>query len=231
MDPTVHHETVMILFTIRIHDVPFEKSLEMLMGDSTINIEGLVGGYTGPDGKTILPHQAQAKLDIRPVPDVTASDTLQKMKDHLAKHGYGDIEVTMSGGYVPTSTPADARIIKVEETVYKRAGIDPIILPRNARLVAGLRLHWRTAQAARWPLRPRTRFRRPHARRVLRHRIDESKGAGPRRRRPLVRRICVRVQQAVAGPTASGGQYAVFLDGTKCPLRRTRLEITGSDRH
>jgi acetylornithine deacetylase/succinyl-diaminopimelate desuccinylase-like protein len=115
-----------------IHDVPFEKSLEMLMGDPTINIEGLVGGYTGPGGKTILPHQAQAKLDIRLVPDMTASDTLQKMKDHLAKHGYADIEVTMSGGYDPTSTPADARIIRVEETVYKRAGIDPIILPRNA---------------------------------------------------------------------------------------------------
>ena len=27
---------------------------------------------------------------------------------------------------------ADARIIQVEEQVYKRAGIDPILLPRNA---------------------------------------------------------------------------------------------------
>ncbi|HTK94720.1 MAG TPA: peptidase dimerization domain-containing protein, partial [Terriglobales bacterium] len=115
-----------------IHDVGYQRSLEMLMGDPTINIEGLVGGYTGPGGKTVLPHQAQAKLDIRLVPDMTADDTLAKVKAHLAKHGYGDIDVHMSGGYDPTSTPPDARIIKVEETVYKRAGIDPVVLPRNA---------------------------------------------------------------------------------------------------
>src|SRR6185312_14561888 len=43
-----------------IHDVSFQQSLEMLAGDPTINIEGLVGGYTGPGGKTILPHRAVA---------------------------------------------------------------------------------------------------------------------------------------------------------------------------
>jgi acetylornithine deacetylase/succinyl-diaminopimelate desuccinylase-like protein len=115
-----------------IHDVSFQESLEMLMGRPTVNIEGLVGGYTGPGGKTILPHQAVAKLDLRLVPDMTAADTLAKLKAHLAKQGYGDIDVNMTGGYDPTSTPADAKIIKVEETVYKRAGIDPIVLPRNA---------------------------------------------------------------------------------------------------
>jgi acetylornithine deacetylase/succinyl-diaminopimelate desuccinylase-like protein len=34
-----------------IHDVDFQKSLEMLAADPTINIEGLVGGYTGPGGE------------------------------------------------------------------------------------------------------------------------------------------------------------------------------------
>jgi acetylornithine deacetylase/succinyl-diaminopimelate desuccinylase-like protein len=115
-----------------IRDVSFQESLEMLMSRPTVNIEGLVGGYTGPGGKTILPHKAVAKLDLRLVPDMTAHEALAALKAHLAKHGYGDIDVNMTGGYDPNSTSADAKIIKVEEKVYKRAGIDPILLPRNA---------------------------------------------------------------------------------------------------
>jgi len=115
-----------------IHDVSFEQSLELLVSQPTVNIEGLVGGYTGPGGKTILPHKAVAKLDLRLVPDMTASDTLAKLKAHLSKHGYGDIDVNMSGGYDPTSTPADSALIRAETAVYRRAGIDPVVMPRLA---------------------------------------------------------------------------------------------------
>ena len=41
------------------------------MSTPTVNIEGLVAGYTGPGGKTVLPHRAVAKLDLRLVPDMT----------------------------------------------------------------------------------------------------------------------------------------------------------------
>ena len=115
-----------------VHDVNFEQSLELLVSKPTINIEGLVGGYTGPGGKTILPHRAVAKIDMRLVPDMTAEDTLAKLKAHLAKNGFGDIEVNMTGGYDPTSTPADSAIVHAETAVYKRSGIDPIVMPRLA---------------------------------------------------------------------------------------------------
>ncbi|HWR15927.1 MAG TPA: M20/M25/M40 family metallo-hydrolase [Terriglobales bacterium] len=115
-----------------IRDASFEQSLEMLMSSPTVNIEGLVGGYTGPGGKTVLPHKAVAKLDLRLVPDMTAAEALAALKTHLAKQGFGDIEVNMSGGYDPTSTAADAALIRAEMNVYQRAGVDPIVLPRNA---------------------------------------------------------------------------------------------------
>jgi acetylornithine deacetylase/succinyl-diaminopimelate desuccinylase-like protein len=97
-----------------------------------VNIEGLVGGYTGPGGKTILPYRAIAKLDLRLVPDMTAAEALAALKAHLAGKGYGDIEVNMTGGYDPTSTPRDAMVIRAQQSVYGRAGIQPILLPRNA---------------------------------------------------------------------------------------------------
>ena len=115
-----------------IHDVSWREALEMLVARPTINIEGLVGGYTGPGGKTILPGRAVAKIDMRLVPDMTAADALAALKAHLAKHGFGDIEVNMSGGYDPTSTPADAEIVRVATEVYRRKGIEPVVLPRNA---------------------------------------------------------------------------------------------------
>jgi acetylornithine deacetylase/succinyl-diaminopimelate desuccinylase-like protein len=86
----------------------------------------------GPGGKTILPHRAVAKLDLRLVPDMTAAEALAALKAHLAKRGFGDIEVNMTGGYDPTSTPKDAALVKAQEAVYRRSKLDPIILPRSA---------------------------------------------------------------------------------------------------
>ncbi|HXV85845.1 MAG TPA: M20/M25/M40 family metallo-hydrolase, partial [Gemmatimonadales bacterium] len=55
-----------------INDESWHDALVRLVTQPTINIEGLVGGYTGPGGKTILPHRAVAKIDMRLVPDMTA---------------------------------------------------------------------------------------------------------------------------------------------------------------
>lgn len=114
-----------------MRDVGWQESLELLMSRPTVNIEGLVGGYTGPGGKTILPHRAVAKIDLRLVPDMTAAEALASLKAHLAKQGFGDIEVNMTGGYDPNSTSADAGIIKTQLKVYRNAGINPIVLPRS----------------------------------------------------------------------------------------------------
>jgi acetylornithine deacetylase/succinyl-diaminopimelate desuccinylase-like protein len=115
-----------------VRDASWEEALELLVSRPTVNIEGLVAGYTGPGGKTILPHRAAAKLDLRLVPDMTAAGALAALRAHLAKRGFGDIEVTMTGGYDPTSTPAGARVIQAQVAVYRRHGIAPILFPRLA---------------------------------------------------------------------------------------------------
>lgn len=115
-----------------VHDVDWLEALELLASRPTVNIEGLVAGYTGPGGKTILPHRAVAKLDLRLVPDITAAGALAALKAHLEKRGFGDIEVNMSGGYDPTTTSADAGIVRAAVAVYRRNGIDPIMWPRLA---------------------------------------------------------------------------------------------------
>jgi acetylornithine deacetylase/succinyl-diaminopimelate desuccinylase-like protein len=115
-----------------VHDKSWVDSLMSLESRPTINIEGLVAGYTGPGGKTVLPHRAVAKIDMRLVPDMTAADTLAKLKAHLAKHGFADIEVNMSGGYDPTTTDPNSRLIQTQLATYRKLGIDPQLWPRSA---------------------------------------------------------------------------------------------------
>jgi acetylornithine deacetylase/succinyl-diaminopimelate desuccinylase-like protein len=115
-----------------INDDNWHDAMVRLVSQPTINIEGLVAGYTGPGGKTILPHHAVAKIDMRLVPDMTAQGTLELLKAHLARHGFGDIEVNMSGGYDPTETDPDSRLIKAQIATYRKAGIEPLLWPRLA---------------------------------------------------------------------------------------------------
>jgi len=115
-----------------IKDEDFLTSAYRLASQPTVNIQGLVSGYMGPGGKTVLPGRAEAKLDFRLVPDMTKDDAVAKLKAHLAKHGFSDIEVIVSGGYSPTETPEDALIVKAAEATYGSAGIEHNLFPRRA---------------------------------------------------------------------------------------------------
>jgi acetylornithine deacetylase/succinyl-diaminopimelate desuccinylase-like protein len=63
---------------------------------------------------------------------MTAEGALAALKAHLQKRGFGDLEVNMSGGYDPTSTPADSPFVKVLDAAYRKAGLDPLLWVRNA---------------------------------------------------------------------------------------------------
>jgi len=113
-----------------VRDVSFREAQQRLAAQPTVNIEGLVGGYTGPGGKTVLPHRAVAKLDLRLVPDMAVDDCLKKLRAHLDKRGFADVELKVGGAYPPNTTSSDAPIIRTEIATYKRYGLDPLLWPR-----------------------------------------------------------------------------------------------------
>jgi len=115
-----------------VRDLPYRDALERLASQPTVNIEGMYAGYTGPGGKTVLPSKATAKLDFRLVPDQTAAEAQAKLKAHLAKRGYGDISVNVTGGYDPTQTEESSALIQASLEVYRRAGVDLAMTPRLA---------------------------------------------------------------------------------------------------
>ncbi len=103
-----------------------------LASQPTVNIEGLVSGYTGPGGKTVLPGRAEAKLDLRLVPDMTRQEAETKLKAHLAKRGFTDIIVNVSGGYGPTETDEKSILVQSQIAALKKAGVEYSLSPRLA---------------------------------------------------------------------------------------------------
>lgn len=115
-----------------IDDVAWPAAVEKSAARPTVNIEGLIAGYTGVGGKTILPGRATAKLDMRLVPDMTAKDCIAKLHAHLEKRGYGDIEIRVGGAYDPTETAESSGLVRAERATLDRLGIRHSLLPRMA---------------------------------------------------------------------------------------------------
>ena len=51
----------------------------------TFEVHGIVGGYTGPGIKTIVPHRAEAKLSTRLVPDQKPAKVFKLIKRFVKK--------------------------------------------------------------------------------------------------------------------------------------------------
>jgi len=81
--------------------------LEQLWSRPTVEVNGIIGGYTGPGTKTVIPSQASAKLSFRLVPDQDP----QKMLDGLHR-------------FVADSLPADARVTYTGEGGSPAVGFD-----------------------------------------------------------------------------------------------------------
>ena len=122
-----------------IGDLDWQAANQRLVSQPTINIQGLTGGYMGPGGKTVLPHMATAKIDLRLVPNMTKEDCIEKLQRHLAKRGYGDIEVHVSGGYGPTETAENSRLVQAELATYRALGTVPTLSARSAGSWPGIR--------------------------------------------------------------------------------------------
>lgn len=95
----------------------------------TININGLLSGHVGDGIKTVLPHKAIAKLDIRLPPDMTVDNTLTKIRDHLTRHGFADISLERVAGYGWSHTSINEEVVQALVESCRYHGYEPEIWP------------------------------------------------------------------------------------------------------
>ena len=98
-------------------------------GSTTLNIDGIWGGYTGPGSLTLLPHKVTVKMDVRLVPDQTSEEILPKMRKHLDKHGYTDIIIRPLDPYEWSRESVNEPIVQATIQAYRKMGYEPEISP------------------------------------------------------------------------------------------------------
>ena len=112
-------------------DAKGKKVLEQNLFDPTLNIEGIP--YTSVDPVGVVAHRAAAKFQSRIVPDQTVEGMLDKVRAHLDKRGYGDIEVKKLYGFGPARTSIDEPIVQAVLKLYKDEGmVSPQVHPSSS---------------------------------------------------------------------------------------------------
>ena len=109
------------------------EAIRHLTFDTTLNIDGIWAGYTGPGTATILPEKATAKLDSRLIPNQVIDEQIALIRRHLDQKGFSDIELRkMGGGDEWSRTSVKAPVVQAVLSVYRHYGIEPAIWPRSA---------------------------------------------------------------------------------------------------
>ena len=103
-----------------------------LLYQPSLNIDGIWGGYTGEGVKTILPHQASAKVDSRLPPGLDPDEALAKIRTFLDQQGYADIEIKKLSGYPASQTSVEAPAVQAAISVFSKYVSDITVQPRIA---------------------------------------------------------------------------------------------------
>jgi len=118
-----------------INDLHGKDLLMQYLYSTTLNIDGIWGGYTGPGTKTVLPHKITVKMDIRLVPNQSPEKVVPKIRKHLDKYGYNDVIVRSIDPYDWSKTNVKDSIVQATIKAYRRLGYEPEIWPMNASSV------------------------------------------------------------------------------------------------
>lgn len=111
-------------------DAPQERGFnERLALWPTLTINGLHGGYAGAGSKTVLPHEAFAKCDIRLVEAQSVEEIFAKVEAHVQRHA-PEVEVVRLGGMEPSKTPLNSPFTPVLQQAIRTAqGVEPLLIP------------------------------------------------------------------------------------------------------
>jgi acetylornithine deacetylase/succinyl-diaminopimelate desuccinylase-like protein len=118
--------------TFMNHWTPEEAAWHLTF-DTTMNIDGVWGGYTGPGVATILPEKATAKVDCRLVPNQDVKAHMDLVRAHLDSRGFNDIEMRrLGGGDEWSQTSVKAPVVQAVLSMYQKHNVEPMIWPRAA---------------------------------------------------------------------------------------------------
>ncbi len=101
--------------------------IDQMVFQPTCTICGMESGYHGQGSKTVLPKEAQAKIDCRLVPGMDPGKVYEQFKAHLAAQGFADVELSLLNGQKAYWTdPAHPFVNMVIETARESWEAEPV---------------------------------------------------------------------------------------------------------
>ena len=104
--------------------------LEEYMMGPLLNVDGFIGGYTGPDIQTNLPRSGVAKMHIRLVRGMDPEDIIRKIRAHLDSHGFPQVKMKVTSYFGPSYTPDTDPCVDAARRAGKDLGYDSVFWPR-----------------------------------------------------------------------------------------------------
>ena len=112
---------------------PGYSPLERVWARPTLDVHGVIGGFTGQGSKTVIPARARAKVSMRLVPRQDPDrviDALRQAVARLATPGT-HAEVTVLGKAPPVRMPADHPGVEAARRAFQAAFGAPPVLARE----------------------------------------------------------------------------------------------------
>ncbi len=111
-------------------DQPLNRPFyDRLMFHPTLTINGFHSGYGGPGSKTVLPHEAVVKCDIRLVEAQTPDEILSKVAAHVQKHA-PQVEFIPLDGMLPSKVPMENEYAApLRQAIQAAHGVVPLEIP------------------------------------------------------------------------------------------------------
>jgi acetylornithine deacetylase/succinyl-diaminopimelate desuccinylase-like protein len=108
-----------------ISDDPLEF-LKMARYGTSMNLDGIWGGNMFPGGSgAILPNRIVSKHNFRYVPNQNGLDIVDKLRKHLDKHGYQDVEINIVGDVPWAKMSYDNELAHAVDEMFLTFGREP----------------------------------------------------------------------------------------------------------
>jgi len=114
------------------HDLWGVDLLRVYLYEPSLNVNGIVSGYASEGTKTILPHEAVAKMDVRFVPRMRADEVVRRLREHLDRSGFPDIELRVDHAFPWSKVSAGAAPVRAMVETFRQMGFEPEVWPLQA---------------------------------------------------------------------------------------------------
>jgi acetylornithine deacetylase/succinyl-diaminopimelate desuccinylase-like protein len=120
--------------SIRTED-PIEV-MKRIWAMPTMEIHGLVGGYTGPGIKTVIPPRGEVKVSFRLVPNQDPKKILKIVRAFIKQHN-PDVKIETEGSMYPYSAPTSGPLADAVRDAMKFAfGREPVFVREGGSIGA-----------------------------------------------------------------------------------------------